>query len=95
LADPVAPPEGLHIGEAEQFEGRYPCQQLMCPVGVGSYALLVPDSGLLALLCVPLEGHEVVHQLVQGGAGLRRELLGARAVHRVGGGTELVGAPGQ
>jgi len=53
-------------------------------------------ASFLLLLTTPhlaFQQHEVVHQLLHAGAGLRRELLGRRVAHRRGGVAELVGAP--
>ena len=47
---------------------------------------------LLTTLHLAFQQHEVVHQLLYAGAGLRRELLGRRVAHRRGGVAELVGA---
>src|SRR3954451_20738118 len=58
-------------------------------------ALPAPSCRLLAALCLTFEQHEVVHQLLHAGAGLRRELLGRRIVHRRCGAVELVGSPRQ
>jgi hypothetical protein len=56
--------------------------------GVGSLT-----GFLLAALDLTFEHHEVVHQLLHAGAGLRGELPGCGVVHRRGGTGELVGAP--
>ena len=50
---------------------------------------------LLTTLHLAFQQHEVVHQLLHAGAGLRGELLSRRIVHRRGGAAELVGAPRQ
>src|SRR3954451_1746519 len=58
-------------------------------------ALPASSCRLLAALCLTFQQHEVVHQLLHAGAGLRRELLGRRIVHRRCGAVELVGSPRQ
>jgi uncharacterized protein YbjT (DUF2867 family) len=56
-------------------------------------ALPPPSCSPLASLCLTFEHREVMNQLIHGGAGLRRELLGRRIVHSRGGAAESVGAP--